>query len=456
MNAQAEAVALRQPRAVRAAGRAVPRAGNLRWWLFAGFILLGSLIFHSKIDPGDRELLRQGVSGINGSWYQNQWIARLTPSDFVIGFFAYAAAVHRFRRRRVAFSRLATRLTLLVALCVAVGVATGIYHNTASPAGDWRELFVGGLFAFGLWATVMTSDAASLRFAQLFVALVTGYGALQLAEYARGGGELAFYGRTPVGDHATLEFMVAAVAISLAMLRSGRSRLLWLAGITIGTAIVMLAFRRYAWVELAIVAAFFPLLSKRRARYLKAAALLAGAGALAIVLTWSSLQWGERFASLDPTASRSTNALAATNQGHLDDIRDGLDQVRAHPVFGLGVGVLYVGKRTVAWKGAAGMVHNAPVEVWIKFGLLGLMTYALIYATLFRRLWQRRGGTRYADLVAWGVFAFFLANFFISITVYSWPFGDSERGVLFFGLLAAAFPRLEEQEQSRISLRRAA
>ena len=204
------------------------------------------------------------------------------------------------------------------------------------------------------------------------------------------------------------------------------------------------------------MAAFFPLLSKRRARYLKAAALLAGAGALAIVLTWSSLQWGERFASLDPTASRSTNALAATNQGHLDDIRDGLDQVRAHPVFGLGVGVLYVGKRTVAWKGAAGMVHNAPVEVWIKFGLLGLMTYALIYATLFRRLWQRRGGTRYADLVAWGVFAFFLANFFISITVYSWPFGDSERGVLFFGLLAAAFPRLEEQEQSRISLRRAA
>ena len=69
---------------------------------------------------------------------------------------------------------------------------------------------------------------------------------------------------------------------------------------------------------------------------------------------------------------------------------------------GLGVGITYVGKRTARWKGDAGMVHNGPVEMWIKFGILGLITYVALYLALFWSIWKRRRGTRYSDLLAWG------------------------------------------------------
>ena len=62
---------------------------------------------------------------------------------------------------------------------------------------------------------------------------------------------------------------------------------------------------------------------------------------LTIALTWSSLDWGGRFASLDPTQTRAENIYATTNQGHINDILDGFDEVKAHPIAGLGVGVLY-------------------------------------------------------------------------------------------------------------------
>ena len=42
---------------------------------------------------------------------------------------------------------------------------------------------------------------------------------------------------------------------------------------------------------------------------------------------------------------------------------------------GLGVGVLYHPTRTARWKGDAGMVHNGPIEVWIKFGILGMLVF---------------------------------------------------------------------------------
>ena len=46
------------------------------------------------------------------------------------------------------------------------------------------------------------TDRDCLRFAQIFVAIMAVYGVDQLLQYASGGGEIAFYGRTTTGDHA--------------------------------------------------------------------------------------------------------------------------------------------------------------------------------------------------------------------------------------------------------------
>jgi O-antigen ligase len=267
------------------------------------------------------------------------------------------------------------------------------------------------------------------------------YGVDQLLNYARGGGEIAFYGRTTSGDHATLEFMVAAVGISMAMIRTRRTRFLWMAGIVVGTAVVILAFRRYAWVELATVFGAFVMLSgANRRRYLVSVAAVGVVGIVTVAATWSALDWGSRLASLDPTQTRAENVYATTNQGHIDDILDGWDQVRAHPVTGLGVGVLYHPTRSATWKGEAGMVHNAPIEVWIKFGILGVLIFFAIYFVLFRDIWRRRRRGRISDLLAFGGGAFLLGNFVVICTVYPWAFSTWEKGILIFSVIAMAYP----------------
>jgi hypothetical protein len=404
-------------------------------------IIYCAVYFHTATDPGIRFAIKNSGLNYGGSWWDQQKLGPFTPGDAAVFAFAYVGLILRLRSGRIHISRRIAWLTGLGSVAILQGVAVGVYHHTPSPFGDWRDLAVGYLFAFALWSTILRTERDALRFAQLFVFILATYGAYELLQYARGGGEIAFYGRTPTGDHATLEYMVATVGISLALLRTGRTRWLWWAGILVGTAIVLLAFRRYAWAEIGTVFGTFLVFSgANRRRYLVGLAGLLAAGAVAVGLTWSSLNWSERLASVNPTATRSQNVLATTNQGHINDILDGLDQVKARPFLGLGTGVLYHPTRSASWKGEAGMVHNAPIEMWIKFGLIGLAAFFATYFVLFREVWRRRNGRQISDLFAFGGGSFLLGNFIVIATVYAWPFGTWEKGILVFAVIAMAFP----------------
>jgi O-antigen ligase len=411
-------------------------------WCVATVIIFTAVYFHSKTDPGIRFLLRNDAAANYGpAWWDQQKFGPFTPGDLTVIAFAYVGLVARFHSRRLSISTRTATLIGVGGIAVVMGIAAGIYHSTPSPFGDWRYLAIGLLFAFGLWSTIVRTERDCLRLAQIFVAIVGLYAVYQLIEYAAGTGEIAFYGRTTTGDHATLEFMVAAVGISMAMLRTGRTRVLWWLGIAAGTAVVVLAFRRYAWVELVMVFAVFVVFSGvNRRKYLLSIVTVAVAGAVAVGLTWSSLDWGGRISSLNPTETRAQNIYATTNEGHINDILDGLDEARAHPITGLGVGVLYHGRRTALWKGDAGMVHNAPIEVWIKFGLLGLGVFLATYYILFRDIWRRRRRGRVSDLLAFGAGSFFIGQAVVMATVYPWPFATWENGILVFTVIAMAFP----------------
>jgi|tagenome__1003787_1003787.scaffolds.fasta_scaffold20975321_2 hypothetical protein len=424
-----------------AAGGEREHVAGIHWWIIVAAFLLTAVYFHSKVDPGTRFAFKQGDLNYGPSWFQVEQFGPFTPAELFTFAFAYLGLVRRLAHRRYNISTRALYFTVTIAAVVMMGTLVGLSSNTQSPIGDWRSLVVGALFAFGLWSTVLTSQEGVFRFAALFVAVVSWYGLDQLFAYARGGGEIAFYGRTPDSNHATLEYMVAAVGISLAFLRTRRLRLLWCTGILVGTIVVVLGFRRYAWVEIGVVFAMFALFAARRdKRYLVGSLGVVLATALAIAFSWSSLQWSERLASLNPFASKYDNALAATNASHLDDINDGWDQVQAHPITGLGVGITYVGQRTARWKGDAGMVHNGPIELWIKFGVLGVLLYLLAYFVVIRDIWRRRFGSRYSDLMAWGAGSFIIANFLITVSIYAWPFAVWEKSVLVFMLVAAMYP----------------
>jgi O-antigen ligase len=410
-------------------------------WAAAAVIIYCAVYFHSNTDPGVRYAIKNSGLSYNGSWWDSQKLGPFTPGDAAVFAFAYFGLIARLRRGRIHISRRIAWLTGAGLIAILQGVAVGIYHHTPSPFGDWRDLFVGYVFAFALWSTVLRTERDSLRFAQLFVFVLSVYGAYELAQYAHGGGEIAFYGRTPTGDHATLEYMVATVGISLALLRTRQTRWLWWSGIAVGTAVVLLAFRRYAWVEIGTVFGVFLVFSGvNRRRYLFGLGGVMAVGIVAIGLTWSSLNWSARLASVNPTQTRAQNVLATTNQGHINDILDGLDQVKARPFLGLGAGVLYHPPRSSLWKGQVGMVHNGPIEVWIKFGLLGLVVFLGTYVVLFRDIWRRRSRGSVSDMLAFGGGAFLLGNFLVIATVYGWQFATWEKGILIFSVIAMAYP----------------
>ena len=193
--------------------------------------LHGHLLPFADHRPGVRFAIRNGtITNYGPSWWDQQKFGQFTPGDLAVIGFAYIGAIARLSSRR---TQLHTRTAWLIGIgivAVTIGVAVGVLNSTPSPFGDWRYLAIGLLFAFGLWSTILQTERDCFRFAQIFVAIMAVYGVDQLMNYAKGGGEIAFYGRTTSGDHATLEFMVAAVGISMAMLRTRRTRALWWPG----------------------------------------------------------------------------------------------------------------------------------------------------------------------------------------------------------------------------------
>ncbi len=367
------------------------------FWSFAALIIFCAVYFHSKTDPGTRFAIRNGqLANYGPSWWDQQKFGSFTPGDLAVFAFAYAGFIERLRTGRLHVAGRTAWLIGLGTTAVLAGIAAGVYHETASPFGDWRDLAVGLLFAFALWSTVLQTDRDCLQFAQIFVAIMAAYGVDQLDAIRLGRrrdrllrpdddgrprdpGVHGGRGRHLAGDAANEQDAVALVG-----------------GDLVGTSVVALAFRRYAWVELAIVFAAFVLLlsGASRRRYLVAIGGVAAACLITVALTWSSLDWSGRLNSLDPTLTRdrtstrrriratsTTSSTAGTRSAHTR-------------CSGSGWASSTSAQRTAQWKGDAGMVHNAPIEVWIKFGLLGLVVFVAIYVILFRDIWRRRNRGR--------------------------------------------------------------
>ena len=269
------------------------------------------------------------------------------------------------------------------------------------------------------------------------------YGVDQLMQYATGGGEIAFYGRTTTGDHATLEFMVAAVGISMAMLRTRRTPGALVAGDR----------RRHDGRRRSRSAA---MRGSSSATVFAVFLLLSGANRRR-TSSRSSASWPRRDhdrpdlvvarlgrAADQPRPDRdqaATNVYAATNQGHINEILDGWDQIRAHPLVGLGVGVTYHRHTHGALEGRRR--HGAQR----RRSRCGSSSPPRLPRLLRRstssssaRSGDAGTATGYSDLLALGGGSFLLGQFFVIATVYAWPFGVWEKAILDVHLIAMMFP----------------
>ena len=109
---------------------------------------------------------------------------------------------------------------------------------------------------------------------------------------------------------------------------------------------------------------------------------------------------------------------------------------------GIGVGTAYPTWRIRNWKNESVMVHNAPIHVWLKYGVAGLICYLWFHVVLLRWLYRRSKYAAANDAVFLTVaFAYLTAQFVMTLGFAPWPYSELQLTTLISFILAAAFSR---------------
>jgi O-antigen ligase len=213
----------------------------------------------------------------------------------------------------------------------------------------------------------------------------------------------------------------------------GASRLLWSCLAAAAYMFVLLCFRRTYWGELAVGTCILLLLQKRNR--IRNVVLLVGMVALAAVILGAS--FSSRIQSIDVT--RGDGEFSADNANHVYDLMDAWYQVRQSPLMGIGVGTSYSTWHIRNWKTESVMVHNAPLHVWLKYGITGLICYLWFHIALLRWLYRRSQAATSRDTAFLGAaFAYLAAQFAMTLGFAPWPYSELQLTTLISFILAAA------------------
>lgn len=326
-------------------------------------------------------------------------------------------------------------ITLIVALAV------GLLRQANAPFKDWRNWVV--LAVTAIVAAKLLSDRHWKRF--VLTDLAIGYGALSVVHlglWLGGGGTEFFDVRVPLADFYDLSLAIFAVIVAAeAWIRGfpdmSRGYVLALRLTVIASSIlVMLSFKRSLWAVLIISTIGIGVWavrvggSSRRAAFKLAATV--GLVAVISVISFGPDTVGARLASFNPFAD---GAYTETNEDHVNDVRDALSVIAREPLLGVGIGTTYETELIAEWKSESFEVHNAFVNSWLKFGLLGLVTYVGFHVAL-GVAFLRSGSSRVVGFTAAGITLF--AEQVMSM-VQTWPYGGigftMARGVMLGVLL---------------------
>ena len=319
---------------------------------------------------------------------------------------------------------------------IALSMIYGWMQGGTNLFFDWRALALGlGLYVvFVTWVPTPEEARSAMQLFAGYMALRIG---LIYAAFFSGGGDTIVGVRIPVFDGPTLSAIVFTAVLALwksDCAHGWRQKLWWTSLSAASYLLVLLCFRRTFWTELGVATGLLLLLQKqkRRRKMLLAAAVVTAA---AVAL---GPAFYERMQSLDFTADESE--FSQGNPDHVGEVLDAWEQVQTQPVLGIGLGRSYLTPRIQEWKEESVMVHNAPLHVWLKYGLLGLGSYVWFHFAIFRWLRQRhRVLAAPADQV-WPGAALVLmaAQFAVSLGFTPWPYSSVQTATLTSFVLAVA------------------
>ncbi len=106
---------------------------------------------------------------------------------------------------------------------------------------------------------------------------------------------------------------------------------------------------------------------------------------------------------------------------------------------GIGLGTSYATWHIRNWKPDSVMVHNAPLHVWLKYGIAGLACYLWFNIALLKWFYgrARSPGTRNPIFLT-AAFSYVAAQFVMTLGFAPWPYSELQMTTLLSFLVAAA------------------
>ena len=407
-----------------------PRQWAVNCWRGLVFCLLFSVILLP-------EFSRDG-NGAAGSIVYTKAVGGLRFIDLgIIGLvLSHLAILACSRATAIRFPRTLATPGLAFLTCIVSGICYGSLRGGTNFFFDWRALAL-GIGLYFVWAAWMQSPSALNQAIHVFAIYMAIRIAVLYALHLAGFRETLAGVPIPTFDGPAVSAIVFTALLALRYAAISRYRphqLLWASLAAAACLIVLLCFRRTYWGELGLGTVLLVLLQRRhRVRSIIVVCAMVGlAAAMLGPAFFGRLQSFE--------LGQTDSEFSADNADHLGDLLDGWDEVRQSPLMGIGVGTSYSTWRIRNWKTESVMVHNAPIHVWLKYGVAGLICYLWFHTCLFVWLYRQlkfAPPAQAAFLPA--AFAYLVAQFVVTLGFAPWPYSELQLTTLLSFILAACF-----------------
>ncbi|MFN8129927.1 MAG: O-antigen ligase family protein [Solirubrobacteraceae bacterium] len=331
-------------------------------------------------------------------------LSKATPLELLLALLVVAVVIQALQEREFELPGPLTPVLLLALAALVFGAVTGWFGGTGiSGLIEAARRFVPLILLPFLVVNIVRTPQDVRRALALVAVLAVVKGLLGLAGVALGRGPVLDSGGTvltyyePLANWLTILYIFGVASAVLA-----RVRVPWYAWIGgfICLASLVLSFRRSFWLAAAIGIAFILLIGIGRAGRLVVIPAIVAIG-LGIYVSFSigGVELSQpknpvlaRVLSLNPTQ------LAANREDRyrLDERRNVTDELKAHPITGLGLGVPWAATHPLSQEFPQGRlyVHFTVLWWWLNLGILGLAAYAALMGTLLVltfRVWKTRG-----------------------------------------------------------------
>ena len=357
-------------------------------------ILTGAAIVAEESDVG--------FLSVTAHWY-DEVAGGLQLTDLLLGLLLVGVVVDGVRRR-AGFPRLGVLAYPLALL--AAGAAAGTLAGWVNPARN-VDAFFDSLRILGYLVVVPFATAHVLardpdrrmRLAAGVVAALVGIKAtVGLAAWVAGQGRefgetrLVFY--EPAMNFLLVALLLGVVAAWLSRLAVPRWLLL---STPVAVATLVLSFRRSFWIAavLGLVIVLVVATGRRGRPWVILLTALLG------VAVWLSLVGGGATTTTNPVVERARSLSPTELTGNtddryrLDEQKNVIEELRRHPLTGLGLGVPWSARHPLSVENEGGRhyTHVTPLWFWLKLGPLGLAAYAWLTAAVIATglaVWRRQ------------------------------------------------------------------